>query len=213
MLEIDTDLLPRSHGRLGRLPAELAALKLTLELTLGLMLALLTAQVAAASEPTRVAKSPTTSMVTIPGGSCESGLPPAKDVKQVRIGSFRLDRTPVTNAQFAGFLRKHPEWRRDKVARVFADEQYLSHWQSALEPAKGDLQRPVVHVSWFAASAYCESKGGRLPTWYEWEYVAAASSTERDARNDPEWRQQILSWYSRSGRGPLPTVGGTPGNV
>ncbi|HEY0939719.1 MAG TPA: formylglycine-generating enzyme family protein [Steroidobacter sp.] len=205
MLEIDTDLHPRSHGRLGRLPAGLAAL--------GLLLASLTSPVAAASEPTKTAKSPAASMVTIPGGSFESVLPPAKDVKQVRIESFRLDRTPVTNARFAAFLRQHPEWRRDKVARVFADQQYLSHWQSALEPGEENLQRPVVHVSWFAASAYCESQGGRLPTWHEWEYVAAASSTQRDARNDPAWRQQILSWYSRSGRGPLPVVGGTPANV
>lgn len=151
--------------------------------------------------------------VAIPGGSFESVLPPAPDVKQVRIENFRLDRTPVTNARFAQFLRNHPQWRRDQVPRVFADEQYLSHWQSVLDPGEDNLQRPVTHVSWFAASAYCESQDARLPTWHEWEYVAAASATQRDARNDPAWRQQILGWYSKSGRGPLPAVGDTPANV
>jgi formylglycine-generating enzyme required for sulfatase activity len=151
--------------------------------------------------------------VAIPGGSFESVLPPAPGTKVVQLENFRLDRLPVTNAQFATFLRSHPQWRRDKVARIFADDQYLSHWQSASAPRSEDLQRPVVHVSWFAATAYCESQGARLPTWYEWEYVAAASNTERDGRNDPAWRQQILNWYSRSGRDALPLVGSTAPNA
>lgn len=172
---------------------------------LGLLLASLASPAGAAAEQSQAA--------AIPGGSFESVLPPAAGVKQVRIESFRLDRTPVTNAQFARFVQHHPQWRRDNVPRVFADEQYLSHWRSAIEPGEEDLQRPVVHVSWFAASAYCESQGARLPTWHEWEYVAAASTSQRDARNDPAWRQQILSWYSRSGRGALPAVGATAANI
>ena len=151
--------------------------------------------------------------VTVPGGSFESVLPATNETNAVKVATFRLDRTPVTNAQFAHFLSADTRWRRDRVARLFADEQYLRHWHSATAPAPNDAQKPVVHVSWFAASAYCESRGARLATWYEWEYVAAASESKRDARNDPAWRQQILSWYSQSGRGPLPMVGSTPANV
>lgn len=149
----------------------------------------------------------------VPGGSFESVLPPAPGIKQVSVRKFQLDRTPVTNAQFAAFLHKQPQWRRDRIARVFADEQYLSHWQSPLVPGAERANKPVVHVSWFAASAYCETRGARLPTWYEWEYAAAASATLTDARSDPAWRQRILNWYSRSGRGELPDVGGTPANI
>lgn len=151
--------------------------------------------------------------VAVPGGTFESVLPPAPTVKQVSVRKFYLDRTPVTNAQFAAFVQKNPQWRRDHVARVFADEQYLSHWQSPLAPGKERANKPVVHVSWFAASAYCEARGARLPTWHEWEFVAAASATQKDARNDPAWRQQILSWYSRSGREELPDVGSMPANL
>jgi formylglycine-generating enzyme len=67
-------------------------------------------------------------------------------------------------------------------------------------------------VSWFAASAYCESAGGRLPTWYEWEYVATASETARDARGDPAWRQRILAWYAKPAASHLPPIGKTPAN-
>lgn len=152
-------------------------------------------------------------MAPISGGRFESVLPPAPGVKQVRIENFFLDRTPVTNGQFAAFVANHTQWRRDEVKSVFADEQYLADWPTALDPGRNNLRRPVVQVSWFAASAYCESQGGRLPTWYEWEYVAAADETRRDARHDAGWRQQILTWYSRSARGPMPDVGTTVANA
>lgn len=144
---------------------------------------------------------------SIPAGKFESVLPPAPGVKEVEVAAFLLDRTPVTNAQFAKFVAMHPEWRRDRVAAVFADSGYLIHWQSATQPGNALAQQPVVHVSWFAAKAYCEARGARLPSWYEWEYVAGASETQADARKDPAWRQRILAWYSQSARGSLPDVG------
>jgi formylglycine-generating enzyme required for sulfatase activity len=159
------------------------------------------------------ASAPSKPAAAIPAGHFESVLPASGDTKRVEVEAFRLDQTPVTNAQFARFLRSQPEWQRDRVARLFADEQYLQHWPTASQPSPTDANKPVVHVSWFAASAYCESLGQRLPTWHEWEYAAAASATQRDARDNPEWRQQILNWYSQSGRGVLADVGQTPPNV
>jgi sulfatase modifying factor 1 len=151
-------------------------------------------------------------MAAVRGGKFESVLPPAPGIKQVAVADFRLDRTPVTNAQFARFVQQHPEWRRDKVAALFTDDRYLSQWSSPTEPGSGIRNQPVVRVSWFAASAYCEARAARLPTWYEWEYVAAASGTLPDARRDPAWQQTVLSWYSRSASGPLPDVGRSPPN-
>lgn len=52
----------------------------------------------------------------------------------------------------------------------------------------------------------------RLPRWHEWELAAAASERVADARSDEAWRQTILDWYSKSARGTLPDVGGTPAN-
>jgi formylglycine-generating enzyme required for sulfatase activity len=152
-------------------------------------------------------------LTLIPGGQFETVLPPAEGVKTVKVNAFKLDRAPVTNEQYAVFLQSNPQWRRGQVAAIFADKNYLSHWSSALQPPAGSARQPVVRVSWFAASAYCEARGMRLPTWYEWEYVAAASETKRDARNEPEWRQRILDWYSKSARGALPDVAKGSANV
>ena len=121
-----------------------------------------------------------TPQVTVTGGKFNSVLPPAPEIDAVTVKTFRLDITPVTNAQFAEFVGKHPEWRRDHVARLFADQEYLAHWPQAEHADEASPDQPVTHVSWFAAGAYCEAQGKRLPMWYEWEYVAAASETEKE---------------------------------
>jgi formylglycine-generating enzyme len=173
---------------------------------------LLAAFCACAAQASPTMNAPAAAMPLVAGGQFESVLPPAPGVKKVAVRSYRLDRTPVSNAAFARFLRLHPQWRRDRVAPLFAEQNYLAHWSSAIEPGAAIARQPVVRVSWFAASAYCEARGARLPTWYEWEYAAAASETAADARSDARWQRQILDWYSRSARGPLRNVGSTIGN-
>lgn len=150
--------------------------------------------------------------VPLAGGRFESVLPPAPDVKTAVVPPFRLDVALVSNAEFARFVRTHPDWRRDRVGGLFADEGYLRHWSSAVDPGPDIARQPVTRVSWFAASAYCEARGARLPRWHEWEIAAAASATTPDARDDPAWRQQILDWYSTSARGALPPAGASPPN-
>lgn len=161
---------------------------------------------------TTPAQTPIGGRARVPGATFETILPPSPGVKSATVAAFSLDRTPVTNAAFAAFVAQHPRWRRDRVARVFADANYLGQWSSATNPAPGSLRQPVTQVSWFAAKAYCEAQGARLPTWHEWEWVAAASPTLRDARQDPAWRQTILDWYARPASATLPDVGG-PTNV
>ncbi len=145
--------------------------------------------------------------VKIPGGTFGSVLPVAPGKNQVTVKSFAIARTPVTNAEFAVFLRKQPQWRRDRVASIFAEPAYLHSWPSDDDAGAPMANRPVNNVSWFAAEAYCQAQGARLPTWYEWEFAAAAGPTSADAREDPAWRQQILEWYAHPG-GPDRDVGG-----
>ena len=144
----------------------------------------------------------------LPGGTFRSALNYEDARDGVRIAPYALMRTPVTNAQFLAFVQRHTAWRRDRVAPVFAEERYLSHWASPTElGANARPDQPVTWVSWFAADAYCQSIGARLPTWSEWEFAAAADETRRDARADPAWRERILSWYSRPSTTALPRAG------
>jgi len=144
----------------------------------------------------------------LPGGAFRTALKYEDQKDGVRIAPFALMRTPVTNAQYLAFVKAHPQWRRDRVASVFAEDRYLAHWATPTS-LTGDVQgkQPVTQVSWFAASAYCEAQGARLPTWTQWEYAAAADETRRDARKDPAWRERILSWYSRPSSKALPRAG------
>ncbi len=145
--------------------------------------------------------------VTLPGGSFRSALK-YEDRGIAKIAQFKMQKRPVTNAEFLAFVQTHPQWRRDRVATVFADERYLSQWPSSTRLAdESQAAQPVVNVSWFAAQGYCQAQGGRLPTWREWEYVAAADETRRDARRDPAWRERILGWYARPSSGSLPRAG------
>ena len=141
-------------------------------------------------------------------------LTPAPGQQHVHVAAFRLDRTPVTNAQFLEFVRAHPQWRRDRIASLFADSEYLSHWAAPDVLGEGVLaEQPVTRVSWFAARAYCTAAGARLPGWYEWELAAAADETRSDARATPAWREHILDWYAQPAGQPLPVVGSDRANV
>lgn len=149
--------------------------------------------------------------VTVPAGSISSVLSSAAGNDPIQVDRFALRNTPVTNAEFLSFVTAHPEWQRGRIPAVFADDSYLSRWSSPTQiGAKVGARQAVTSVSWFAAQAFCESEGARLPTWHEWEYVGAADEMHADARRDPAWRARILAWYAQPAAGATEDVGGTP---
>jgi formylglycine-generating enzyme len=144
--------------------------------------------------------------IAVPGGEMRSALPLVGE-DTVPVRPFLLQRHPVTNAEFLAFVTAQPRWRRGAVPAAMAGPDYLSRWAGPLDPgAHAAAAQPVTQVSWFAAEAYCDARHARLPDWYEWELVAAASPTARDARSDPAWRQQILDWYAHPGSKGLAAV-------
>ena len=151
--------------------------------------------------------------VRLPGGTFTSVLPQGAtqgSAAAARVDPFDLRATPVTRAEFRAFLARHPEWRRGRAPAVFADAADLADGPAADDAPGAADARPVTEVSWFAAQAFCDSEGGRLPTWLEWEFAAAADETRADARADPTWRQRILSWYAQPATIAPRDVGGPP---
>lgn len=152
-------------------------------------------------------------MVLVPAGEYLPFYNSKKDqvkdqskLKTVPVASFYMDIYPVTNEQFLTFVRTHPQWRRSRAKKIFAETGYLKHW-------KGDLQlgpdspgnSPVVNVSWFAARAYCREIGKDLPTVDQWEF--AASAVEEGTKDKETFHQRIMSWYAKPSQFPLPKVG------
>jgi formylglycine-generating enzyme required for sulfatase activity len=77
--------------------------------------------------------------------------------RQVNLAPFRIGKYPVTVAQYAAF-----------VEDGLAPNREPGNWEEQQEHQNW----PVVNVTWYQATAYCEWAGGRLPTEEEWERAA-----------------------------------------
>jgi formylglycine-generating enzyme len=152
-------------------------------------------------------------MVEIPGGGFQmggadpDGFPADGEgpIRTVEVPTFYLDPTPVTNAQFATFVKatgyvtdaEHFGWSfvfgrfLPAAARTYVLDGIVpgapwwvavagATWRTPEGPGSSMAKRqnhPVVHVSWNDAHEYAMWAGKRLPTEAEWEKAARGGLT------------------------------------
>jgi len=143
----------------------------------------------------------------IPAGwflmGCETGQDEEKPVHRVWVGAFEMAVVQVRNQDFALFLQAtaHP---------------VPPHWNN---PDFNHPEQPVVAVSWFEATKYCEWLSGvtrrryRLPTEGEWERAARGGSEgclypwgDEPPQSRPEYQRR----WGGEVKGPLPAGRGSP---
>jgi formylglycine-generating enzyme required for sulfatase activity len=138
------------------------------------------------SLPSVVRGAETADLVLVPAGPFLYG--PKR--REVDLDAFYIDRTPVTNAEFASFVRATRYAPSDE-----GSGRFLHHFRSGRAPV-GAEHHPVTHVSWTDARAYAAWAGKRLPTEAEWEKAARGT----DGRRYPWGRTEPTAEHANYGK-------------
>lgn len=140
-------------------------------------------------------------MVQIPGGTFTIGGGSESDekpAKEIRLNSFKMDKTPVTNSDYNRCVKSG-----SCTKAHYSDSSCYIWSKSGLKKTKvpasfGDGDKPVICVSWYQARKYCKAQGKRLPTEAEWEFAATKGGTQKYSWGNSAPTPQSATYKSRS---------------
>jgi formylglycine-generating enzyme required for sulfatase activity len=113
-------------------------------------------------------------------------------VVEVKLNSFYMMSTEVTNSMFHAFVKSTgfvTDAEKSNVGLVFSDAWELIAGANWMHPSGPDSDihdrwnHPVVQVSWNDALAYCNWVNGRLPTEIEWEHASKKGNSVTAKKN------------------------------
>ena len=120
-------------------------------------------------------------MVRVPAGAFLYGV----EKKEIELPEFWIDKTPVTNAEYARFV-------------AAAGHEPPQHWKGKTPP-KEIADHPVVYVSWHDAVAYAGWAGKRLPIKQEWEKAARGTDGRKYPRGDQRPTPELCNFGGNEG--------------
>ncbi len=152
-------------------------------------------------------------MVFIKGGTFtmgnDKGELAERPEHEVQLNSFYLSKYEVTNAQFCEFLNEVGNKVEGGTPWLGFNDKHsrIEKVGDIFKPKEGYSDHPVMEVTWYGARAFCEWKGGRLPTEAEWEYAAKGGSNGDSYKFSGSNNANEVAWFGNNSGGDSHPVG------